>query len=195
MRIILAFYEFFLTLYWQNGKTSLPELTFKVFSLFEWRRTLKQSPVFDIFDGPETHRPIFSSPVVNVTLQRMDLCGSGYPEAFSHPVHMANLAESGHTLVGFEGIRLPFDPCVEAEVVGCEVKPGGRKNPPSVVTFRRRNRSKSESRDGPPYLRKYRSPDSGNGQNAGARNQPRFRRGSGRSHQPARKQDGRNRQY
>ena len=94
---------------------------------------LEQSPVFDIFEGPETHRPICSSPVVNVTLEQMDLCGSGYPEAFSHPVHMANLAESAHTLAGFEGIRLPFDLCIEAEALGCGIKPAARENPPSVV--------------------------------------------------------------
>ena len=94
---------------------------------------MKQSPVFDIFERPGTHRPICSSPVVNVTLAQMDLCGSGYPEAFSHPAHMANLAESAHTFLGFEGIRLPFDLCVEAEAVGCGIKPPGRESPPSVV--------------------------------------------------------------
>jgi len=94
---------------------------------------LKQSPVFDLFDGQEIPRPLCSSPVVNVTLEQMDLCGSGYPEAFSHPIHMANLAESAHTLAGFEGIRFPFDLCIEAEALGCGIKPPARENPPSVV--------------------------------------------------------------
>jgi [methyl-Co(III) methanol-specific corrinoid protein]:coenzyme M methyltransferase len=94
---------------------------------------LKQSPVFDLFEGQRIARPICSSPVVNVTLEQMDLCGSGYPEAFTYPVHMGNLAESAHTLAGFEGIRLPFDLCIEAEALGCGIKPPGRDNPPSVV--------------------------------------------------------------
>jgi len=94
---------------------------------------LKQSSVFDLFDGQKIARPICSSPVVNVTLEQMDLCGSSYPEAFSHPTQMANLAESAHTLAGFEGIRLPFDLCIEAEALGCGIKPPGRETPPSVV--------------------------------------------------------------
>jgi [methyl-Co(III) methanol-specific corrinoid protein]:coenzyme M methyltransferase len=94
---------------------------------------LKQSPVFSLFDGQQIPRPVCSSPVVNVTLELMDLCGSSYPEAFSHPVHMANLAESAHTLAEFEGIRLPFDLCIEAEALGCGIKPAGRESPPSVV--------------------------------------------------------------
>ncbi len=94
---------------------------------------MKQSSVFDLFDGQEIARPICSSPVVNVTLEQMDLCGSSYPEAFSHPTHMANLAESAYTLAGFEGIRLPFDLCIEAEALGCGIKPPGRETPPSVV--------------------------------------------------------------
>lgn len=94
---------------------------------------MKQSSVFDLFDGQEIARPICSSPVVNVTLEQMDLCGSSYPEAFSHPTQMANLAESAHTLAGFEGIRLPFDLCIEAEALGCGIKPPGRETPPSVV--------------------------------------------------------------
>jgi [methyl-Co(III) methanol-specific corrinoid protein]:coenzyme M methyltransferase len=94
---------------------------------------LKQSSVFDLFEGQKTSHPICSSPVVNVTLEQMKLCGSSYPEAFSHPEHMANLAESARTLAGFEGIRLPFDLCIEAEALGCGIKPPARESPPSVV--------------------------------------------------------------
>jgi len=105
----------------------------RFFLLQRWREALKQSPVFALFDGQQISRPVCSSPVVNVTLEQMDLCGSSYPEAFSHPGHMANLAESAYAFAGFEGIRLPFDLCIEAEAAGCGIKPAGRENPPSVV--------------------------------------------------------------
>jgi len=94
---------------------------------------MNQSPVFDLFAGSTTSRPSCSSPVVNVTLEQMDLCGSSYPEAFSNPAHMANLAESAYILAGFQGIRIPFDLCIEAEATGCGIKPPGRESPPSVI--------------------------------------------------------------
>ncbi|MCX5908475.1 MAG: GntR family transcriptional regulator [Deltaproteobacteria bacterium] len=78
---------------------------------------MKQSPVFDLFNCAKLQHPICSSPVVSVTLEQMDLCGSSYPKAFSHPTHMANLAESAHTLAGVEGIYLPFNLCIEAEAL------------------------------------------------------------------------------
>jgi hypothetical protein len=78
---------------------------------------LKQSPVFDISEGPKTHCPICFSPFVDVTFELMDLCSSGYPDAFSQPFRIANSAESAHKFVRFEEIRLSFGLWVEAEVV------------------------------------------------------------------------------
>jgi [methyl-Co(III) methanol-specific corrinoid protein]:coenzyme M methyltransferase len=55
----------------------------------------------------------------------MQQTGASYPLAHQDPDKMAQLAESIHTLFGFQGIRVPFDLCVEAEALGCEIKMGG----------------------------------------------------------------------
>jgi [methyl-Co(III) methylamine-specific corrinoid protein]:coenzyme M methyltransferase len=46
---------------------------------------------------------------------------------------MAKLAEAGHTEVGFEAVRVPFDITAEAEFFGCEIKDGTKEQQPSVV--------------------------------------------------------------
>ncbi len=46
---------------------------------------------------------------------------------------MSRLAESIHTLFGFQGIRVPFDLCVEAEALGCKVKIGGEPPVPYLT--------------------------------------------------------------
>ncbi|MDD4498544.1 MAG: MtaA/CmuA family methyltransferase, partial [Methanosarcinaceae archaeon] len=43
------------------------------------------------------------------------------------------LAEAGHTVVGFEAIRLPFDITAEAELFGCGIKAGTKEQQPSVI--------------------------------------------------------------
>ncbi len=45
---------------------------------------------------------------------------------------MARLSEAAYRIIGFEGFRVPFDLCVEAEAFGCRIKPGETKSPPSV---------------------------------------------------------------
>ncbi len=46
---------------------------------------------------------------------------------------MATLAEAGHTVIGFEAVRVPFDITAEAELFGCGIKAGDLKQQPSVI--------------------------------------------------------------
>jgi [methyl-Co(III) methanol-specific corrinoid protein]:coenzyme M methyltransferase len=79
----------------------------------------------EILDGQLEGPPVLSSPLVNSTVYQMEQTGASYPFAHQDPDKMARLAESIHTLFGFQGIRVPFDLCVEAEALGCEIKMGG----------------------------------------------------------------------
>jgi [methyl-Co(III) methanol-specific corrinoid protein]:coenzyme M methyltransferase len=60
-------------------------------------------------------------------------CGSYYPEAHLDPQSMARLSGFIFTSIGFQGIRLPFDLCVEAEALGCKIRYGDKESPPSVI--------------------------------------------------------------
>jgi [methyl-Co(III) methylamine-specific corrinoid protein]:coenzyme M methyltransferase len=67
------------------------------------------------------------------TVEQMEACGAFWPEANEDARKMAALAEAGHTVVGFEAVRVPFDITAEAEFFGCKIKPGTREQQPSVV--------------------------------------------------------------
>jgi uroporphyrinogen-III decarboxylase len=79
----------------------------------------------EILDGQLEGPPVLSSPLVNSTVYQMEKTGASYPFAHQDPDKMARLAESIHTLFGFQGIRVPFDLCVEAEALGCEIVTAG----------------------------------------------------------------------
>lgn len=67
------------------------------------------------------------------TVEQMEACGAFWPEAHEDAQKMAALAEAGHTFVGFEAIRVPFDITAEAELFGCGIKAGTREQQPSVI--------------------------------------------------------------
>ncbi|TGC08720.1 methylcobamide:CoM methyltransferase MtbA [Methanolobus halotolerans] len=67
------------------------------------------------------------------TVEQMEACGAFWPEANEDAEKMATLAEAGHTVVGFEAVRVPFDITAEAEFFGCEIKAGTKEQQPSVV--------------------------------------------------------------
>ncbi|WP_406655951.1 methylcobamide:CoM methyltransferase MtbA [Methanolobus sp. ZRKC2] len=81
--------------------------------------------------------PIDRMPAISVTqtgtVEQMEACGAFWPEANNDAEKMATLAEAGHTVVGFEAVRVPFDITAEAEFFGCEIKDGTREQQPSVV--------------------------------------------------------------
>ncbi|MDG6244677.1 MAG: methylcobamide:CoM methyltransferase MtbA [Methanolobus sp.] len=67
------------------------------------------------------------------TVEQMEACGAFWPQANDDAEKMAKLAEAGHTVVGFEAVRVPFDITAEAEFFGCEIKAGTKEQQPSVV--------------------------------------------------------------
>ncbi|MCL2862529.1 MAG: MtaA/CmuA family methyltransferase [Methanimicrococcus sp.] len=67
------------------------------------------------------------------TVEQMEACGAFWPQANEEPELIAKLAEAGHTVVGYEAIRVPFDITAEAEFFGCQIKPGTREQQPSVI--------------------------------------------------------------
>ncbi len=77
--------------------------------------------------------PVCASPLVTVTLEQMAACGCYYPKAHRDPEAMAKLSSFAFTSIGFQGIRLPFDLCVEAEAFGCKIRYGDKESPPSVI--------------------------------------------------------------
>jgi len=66
------------------------------------------------------------------TVEQMEACGAFWPEANDDAETMAKLAEAGHTVVGFEAVRVPFDISAEAEFFGCGIKEGTKEQQPSV---------------------------------------------------------------
>ncbi|WP_407355137.1 methylcobamide:CoM methyltransferase MtbA [Methanolobus sp. WCC5] len=84
-----------------------------------------------------TGKPVDRMPAISVTqtgtVDQMEACGAFWPEANDDAEKMAALAEAGHTVVGFEAVRVPFDITAEAEFFGCEIKAGTKEQQPSVV--------------------------------------------------------------
>jgi len=89
--------------------------------------------VMEIFKGDRKAGPVCSCPLVTVTLEQMEACGTYYPTAHNDPQAMAKLSSLAFTSIGFQGIRVPFDLCVEAEAFGCKTRNGGNESPPSVT--------------------------------------------------------------
>jgi [methyl-Co(III) methylamine-specific corrinoid protein]:coenzyme M methyltransferase len=73
------------------------------------------------------------------TIEQMESCGAYWPEAHADAEKMATLAEAGHTFIGFEAVRVPFDITAEAELFGCEIRIGNLKQQPSVIKHSVRN--------------------------------------------------------
>ena len=82
-------------------------------------------------------QPVDRMPAVcftqTATVEQMEACGASWPEAHADAEKMATLAEAGHTVIGFEAVRVPFDITAEAELFGCGIKAGDLKQQPSVI--------------------------------------------------------------
>jgi len=82
-------------------------------------------------------QPVDRMPAVcftqTATVEQMEACGAFWPEAHADATKMATLAEAGHTVIGFEAVRVPFDITAEAELFGCGIKAGDLKQQPSVI--------------------------------------------------------------
>jgi len=95
----------------------------------EWAK----NPVLRMFKEGRKKGPVCSSPLVTITLEQMKNSGYYYPTAHTDPQPMSKLASTAYTLIGFQGIRIPFDLCVEGEAFGCKIREGGKESPPSIL--------------------------------------------------------------
>lgn len=92
-----------------------------------------KNSVLRLIKGHREEGPVCSSPLVSVTLDQMKNSGFYYPNAHNDPRAMAMLASSAYVFIGFQGIRVPFDLCVEAEAFGCKLRNGNKESAPSVI--------------------------------------------------------------
>ncbi len=69
---------------------------------------------------PITRRPVFSG-LPSLTAPGLAAAGVRYGEAHTDAAKMAAAAASTFELFGFESAVVPFDLCVEAEALGCDV--------------------------------------------------------------------------
>jgi [methyl-Co(III) methanol-specific corrinoid protein]:coenzyme M methyltransferase len=77
--------------------------------------------VLKIFAGEETDRPACFSGMGNVTAEGLKKFGYKFAAVHSDAKMMADSAASSYKLFGFECAVVPFDLCVEAEAMGCEI--------------------------------------------------------------------------
>lgn len=89
--------------------------------------------LYRILTGQPVDRMAAISVTQTGTVEQMEACGAFWPEANEDAQLMAKLGEAGHTVVGFEAVRVPFDITAEAEFFGCKIKAGTKEQQPSVV--------------------------------------------------------------
>jgi len=83
--------------------------------------------------GRRTGEKTCSSPLQTATLELMGLADTYWPQAHSDPEMMARLSAAAYEFGGIPSLRIPFDICVEAEAIGCEVRMGRADTPPSIM--------------------------------------------------------------
>jgi len=71
--------------------------------------------------GGRVDRPALGNPTSVATVESMDICGAKFPEANLDPMAMALLAETGHTIFGFDSVMPVYSTIVEAAALGCEI--------------------------------------------------------------------------
>lgn len=87
---------------------------------------------FNALLGKEVDRiPVFCANQTS-TYEQMEQLQAFWPEAHYKAEPMAKLAEGAYTILGFDAVRVPFDQCIEAEALGCEIKDGGKDGIPSI---------------------------------------------------------------
>jgi [methyl-Co(III) methanol-specific corrinoid protein]:coenzyme M methyltransferase len=75
----------------------------------------------------ERLRPVPAGAVTQpATIDQMEACGAAWPEAHRDAAQMTALAETAHTLLDFDLVRVPFDQTIEAELLGATVDLGSR---------------------------------------------------------------------
>ena len=79
--------------------------------------------VLNIFAGKEVDRPACYSGMGNVTTVALEEIGCKFQDLHGDAKKMAQAGASSYRLFGYESAVIPFDLCVEAEALGCEMNP------------------------------------------------------------------------
>ena len=77
--------------------------------------------VLKLFAGDEVDRPPCFSGMGNVTTEGLKSLNQKFAATHLDAKMMAAAAVSTYKLFGFEGAVAPFDLCIEAEAMGCEI--------------------------------------------------------------------------
>ena len=77
--------------------------------------------VLNLFTGGEVDRVACYSGMGNVTVAGLKELGYKFPQVHGDAKKMADLAATSYKMYGYECAVVPFDLCVEAEVLGCEM--------------------------------------------------------------------------
>jgi len=67
-----------------------------------------------------------------ITFDQMEKVGAYWPEGHMKAEAMAKQALAAHALIGFDAVKVPFCQTIEAEALGCKIKPGGTENMPAI---------------------------------------------------------------
>ena len=78
------------------------------------------------------HMPCFGANST-VTYEQMEKVQAFWPEGHEKAEAMAKQALAVYTMVGFDGVRVPFCQTFEAEALGCKVKSGGTEGIPGIA--------------------------------------------------------------
>jgi len=87
----------------------------------------KRERILKLLDGERTREVFCSCNVTAVTHYQMEAVSAYWPDAHTNPDLMVKLAESQHTVLGFDSVRSGFDVGIEAEAFGAEVNMGNRE--------------------------------------------------------------------
>ena len=91
--------------------------------LGEWIETelTPKERVTRAMEGKPLDRPAAVNPTSNINVELMDLTNSPFPDAHRNPEMMTNLAEAGHTILGFDTIMPVFSIIAESVALGIPV--------------------------------------------------------------------------
>lgn len=67
-----------------------------------------------------------------VTYQQMEKVQAFWPEGHEQGEAMAKQALAAYTMLGFDGVRVPFCQTFEAGALGCKIKSGGKEGIPGI---------------------------------------------------------------
>ena len=84
--------------------------------------------ILRMLDGERPSEVFCSCHLTCVTWDQMDAINVCLPDAHMDTDLMVKLAESQHTLLGFQSVRSGFDVCIEAQAFGAEVNMGSRES-------------------------------------------------------------------